>query len=74
MIDIFIILILICVILSYTAVCGAIGFYFGKTVKPRPRERPVAATTPEQKRAAEKAAREYSNFLNYDGSEQEEVI
>lgn len=30
--------------------------------------------TPEQVRAAKRAQTEYNNFLNYDGSEQEEII
>lgn len=55
------------------AVCGVVGFLIGSRVKSFERkEKPKAEPTETQIRAAKKAAREYNNFLNYDGTEQED--
>ena len=56
------------------AVCGGIGFLIGSRVKSfESKEKPKAEPTEAQIQAAKKVAREYNNFLNYDGTEQEEI-
>ena len=56
------------------AFCGAVGFLIGSRVKPFGRKKkPQAEPTEAQIRAARRAQIEYNNFLNYDGSEQEEI-
>jgi hypothetical protein len=53
--------------------CGTVGFLCGLRVKPLlHKEKPKTEPTQAQIRAAQKAAREYSNFLNYDGSVQDD--
>lgn len=69
-------LILIFIILVHLlcAAAGAIGFRISEKCGPQRKQTPPALPpAAERLRAAERAQREYSNFLNYDGSEQEEI-
>ena len=74
MTNVILILILFTVVLLLCLICGVLGFLVGVRVKPRATDKkPAQPPKPEQIRAAEKMQREYNNFLNYDGSEQEEI-
>lgn len=59
-------------------ICGLIGFIAGSKgknpkTKEKPKNEPADEPTDEQRRKTERARIEYNNFLNYDGSEQEEI-
>ncbi len=74
MTNVILILILFTIVLLLCIICGGIGFLLSEKMKPKPKEKkPAEPPTAEQKRVVEKAQREYNNFLNYDGSEQEEI-
>ena len=69
---IFLIFICLLLVLLLGVACGAIGFIAGMSINYRQREKPpTAELTEKQKREMARRQREYNNFLNYDGTEQE---
>lgn len=73
---IILILILFCILLLMCAVCALGGLFVGVNMKlPKERQKtPPEPISEEQRRKIEQRRREDYNFLNYDGSEQEDVV
>ena len=62
------------IVLLCCVICGITGFLIGFSINYHPKEKtPVIEPTEQQKRDIKRRQREYNNFLNYDGTEQDAV-
>lgn len=72
MTELIILLIMVLIVALLCAICAAIGFLVGIKVNSRFKQKNAAdEPTEEQLRRAEQMKREYRNFLEYNGDEQE---
>ena len=72
--DIILNLILFCVVLLLCGLSAVGGFFIGIYNPDKRKEKKVEPVSEEQRRKIEKRRREDMNFLNYDGTEQEDIV
>lgn len=72
--DIVLNLILFCVVLLLCGLSAVGGFFIGKYAPDKRLERSFEPVSEEERRKIEKRRREDMNFLNYDGTVQQDVI
>jgi hypothetical protein len=71
---IFLILICMFIVILCCVICGITGFLVGFSINYHPKEKtPAIEPTEQQKRDIKRRQREYNNFLNYDGTEQDKL-
>lgn len=71
---VFLMLVCMLIVILCCAVSGVAGFLIGFSINYHPKEKtPAIEPTEQQKRDIKRRQREYNNFLNYDGTEQDKL-